>query len=239
MSVISRLAIALLAVSSLCACVPTEKVAFTAGPQQQTIVRDGRSTMVSKKRTSTVMISPASREVAPGRRPVFVIAIQNTGKAPAEFRVAAVSAVQMQDGAPSRAMPIVPYEQLVSEERARQVASAVLVGLAAVGNAHAAHQASFTRSGHYSPIAGAINGARADSQNAELIADTLATGQFNLAALEQDVLKDNTVLPAEWIGGLLHMEPPAGDAGPIKAYVITVPVGGDVHEIVVKQGQGV
>jgi hypothetical protein len=235
----SRFTFALLAMTGLCAYVPTEKVAFTAGPQQQMIVRDGRNAIVSKRRGSTVMVSAASRELASGRRPVFVVAVQNTGKTPAEFRVSGVSAVQTQDNAPSRAMAIVPYEQLVSEERARQVASAVLVGLAVVGNSVSAQHASYTRSGRYSPLAGAINGARADSLNADLIAGTLITGEVNLAALEQDILKDNTVMPAEWVGGQLHMEPPAGDSAQVKAYVITVPVGSDVHEIVVRQGQGV
>lgn len=49
---------------SLAACVPTERVAFTAGPQQQAVVRDGRNTIMSKRKNSTVIVSPASREIA-------------------------------------------------------------------------------------------------------------------------------------------------------------------------------
>jgi hypothetical protein len=220
-------------------CIPKEKVAFNAGPQQQSVVRDGRNAVISKKKNSTVIVTSASREIASGSRPVFVVGIQNNGKIPSDFRVVNVSATQIQDGAPAKSMTVVPYEQLVSEERTRQVLSAILVGAAAAGNAYAAQNASYTSSGRYSPIAGAINGARADAQNAAMIGDTVAAGQLNLAALEQNVIKDNTVMPAEWVGGQLHIEPPAGAANAAKAYVITVPVGDDIHEITVNQGSGV
>lgn len=221
------------------ACVPTEKVAFSAGPQQQSVVRDGRNAVISKKKNSTVIVTSASRAIASGSRPVFVVGIQNNGKIPSDFRVSNVSAVQIQDGTPSKSMAIVPYEQLVSEERTRQVVGAILIGAAAAGNAYAAQQSSYTSSGRYSPIAGAINGARADAQNAAMIGGAVAAGQVNLAALEQNVIKDNTVMPTEWIGGQLHIEPPAGAGNVAKAYVITVPVGDDIHEITVTQGRGV
>ncbi len=220
------------------ACVPTEKVSFSAGPQQQAIVRDGRNTIMSKRKNSTVVVTPASREIASGKRPVFVVGLQNNGKSPNDFRVSNVSVVQLQNGAPSRAMPVVPYETLVSEERTRQVVGALLVGVAAASNSYAAQNASYTRSGHYSPIAGAINGARADAQNAALIDSTVAASQLNLAALEQNVIKDNTLLPGEWVGGQLHIEPPEGGTAGPKVYVITVPVGDEVHEITVSQGRG-
>lgn len=218
-------------------CVPTEKVAFNAGPQQQTIVRDGRNAILSKKKNSTVVVSPASREIARGSRPIFVVGIQNNGKIPGDFRVSQVAVVQLQNGAPARAMPVVTYDQLASEERTRQVVGAILVGVAAAGNSYAAQNSSYTRSGHYSPIAGAINGARADAQNAALVDGAVASGQMNLAALEQNVIKDNTLLPGEWVGGQLHIEPPQSEAtGTPKTYVITVPVGDEIHEITVSQG---
>ena len=120
------------------ACVPKEKMAFNAGPQQQTIVRDGRNAILSKKKGSTVAVSPASRDIARGSRPVFVVGIQNNGKIPGDFRVAQVSVVQIQNGAPSRAMPVVTYDQFVTEELTRQVIGALLVGVAAAGNSVAA-----------------------------------------------------------------------------------------------------
>ena len=89
---------------------------------------------MSKRKNSTVIVSPASREIAQGSRPIFVLGLQNGSKQPSEFRVVKVSVVQMQNGAPARPMPVVPYEKLVSEERTRQVVSALLVGAAAAGN---------------------------------------------------------------------------------------------------------
>jgi len=38
-------------------------------------------------------------------------------------------------------------------------------------------------------------------QNEAMIAATVETGQRNMAALEQAVIKDNTLMPGEWYGG--------------------------------------
>lgn len=218
------------------ACVPREQVSFNAGPQQQAIMRDGQQSIVSRKKGSTVIVRLASRGVARGGRPVFVMAIQNNGKTPSDFRVATVSAVQLQNGASLRAIPVVPYEKLVSEEQTRQVVAALVVGVAAAGNSINAQNASYYGNGRYSPIAGALNGARADAQNAAMVEDTVAQGQVNMVALEKNVLKDNTVMPSEWVGGQLHLEPPQSEGQGIKTYVISVPVGDDIHEITVSQG---
>ena len=60
---------------------------------------------------------------------------------------------------------------------------------------------------------------------------------MDLAALEQNVIKDNTLLPGEWVGGQLHIEPPQNEAaGATKTYVVTVLVGDEIHEITVAQG---
>lgn len=152
--------------------------------------------------------------------------------------MANVSAAQLQAGTSSRSIAVVPFEKLVAEERTRQVVAAVLVGAAAAANSYSAQRASYTSSGRYSPIAGAINGANADARNANMINNAAAAGELNLAALEQGVMKDNTVLPTEWVGGQLHMEAPTGTANEIKTYVITIPVGDEVHEITVSQAHG-
>jgi hypothetical protein len=69
-----------------------------------------------------------------------------------------------------------------------------------------------------------------------LIANAVATGQANMAALEKGVIKDNTLLPGEWYGGQLHFAPPESDASGPKTYRITIPIAADVHEIEVSQG---
>jgi hypothetical protein len=69
-----------------------------------------------------------------------------------------------------------------------------------------------------------------------MIGNAVATGQANMAALEQTVMKDNTLLPGEWYGGQLHFAPPEADASGLKTYRITIPIGSELHEIEVSQG---
>src|SRR6185312_12607994 len=145
-------------------------------------------------------------------------------------------------------LKVYTYDELVSEERTRQVVQAVLVGVAAAGNAVSAANAghySGTATVHgprgtstvqvrgYDPTAAAIAQDRAAAQNDAMIANAVATGQRNMDTLEKSVIKDNTLFPGEWYGGQLHFASPIG-SGP-KSYVITVQVGGDVHEIDVVQ----
>jgi len=101
-------------------------------------------------------------------------------------------------------LKVITYEELVSEERTRQVAAAVLDGLAAGANAAAASRAGYyshnttvytprgtytaTTTG-YSPAAAAIAQSNATAQNEAMIGATIERGQQNLAMLEQAVMK--------------------------------------------------
>ncbi len=68
-----------------------------------------------------------------------------------------------------------------------------------------------------------------------MISATIERGQANLANLERSVMKDNTLLPGEWYGGQLHLQPLA-QSSETKSYKIVLMVGGDRHEIEVTQG---
>jgi hypothetical protein len=221
-----------------------ETVQFRASnPQQQAVMRDGQLALVSRQKNSLVLVRPASRQFQANGRPVFVVGINNLGKAPVEFRIAQVEAVQHVGGS-DYAMQVVTYEMLAQEEKNRQVARAVFTGLAAAGNAYSASQAgygSFTtpsgRSGtFYSPTAAAIAQGNAAAQNDAMIAATVETGQRNMAALEQSVIKDNTLMSSEWYGGQLHLAPPTDQAGGAKTYTIVITVGADRHVIDIAQG---
>lgn len=250
MKALKFLAAALVPLASA-GCVTTETVRFQAGAQQQALVRDGRSALVSRKKDSLVMVSPASREFRVGARPVYVLAINNLGKQPADFRVADVEVRQVTPQATYQ-LAVKTYEQLAQEERNRQVAAAILVGLAAGANAAVASQAGYgtaqsrvysggrvatVSTTYYSPAAAAIAQGNAAAQNEAMIANTIENGRANMAYLERDVVKDHSVMPGEWYGGQLHFEPPqdAGDQG--KAYSIQVRVGEDVHTIDVVQAK--
>jgi hypothetical protein len=113
-------------------------------------------------------------------------------------------------------MQVVTFEMLQQEEKNRQVASAILVGVAGAANAYSASHAGYgsytTPSGRtgtfYSPTAAAIAQNNAAVQNEAMFAATIERGQQNMAQLEQSVIKDNTLMPGEWYGGQLHLAPP-------------------------------
>src|SRR4051795_12521041 len=120
---------------ALCAalggCVATgETVSFrSSNPQQQSMMRDGQPALVSRQKSSLILVNPASRQLQANGRPVFVVGINNLSKGPIEFRVAQVEANQ-HVGASEYPMQIITFEMLQQEEKNRQVARAVLVGLA-------------------------------------------------------------------------------------------------------------
>jgi len=223
----------------------SETVHFRASnPQQQALMRDGQPALVSRQKTSLVLVRPASRQFQANGRPVFVVGINNLGKTPVDFRIAQVEATQHVGGS-DYAMQVVTYEMLAREEKNRQVAAAIFTGLAAAGNAYSASQAGHghytTPSGRtgtfYSPTAAVIAQNNAAAQNEAMIAATVETGQRNMATLEQSVIKDNTLLSGEWYGGQLHLAPLANQDGGPKTYTIVITVGADRHVINISQGQ--
>jgi hypothetical protein len=162
----------------------------------------------------------------------------NMAGAPLEFRMANVQAAQLIEEQ-HVGLQVIPYEELVREEKRRQTAQAVGVSLAAVGNAMSASQAGSysaestitSSSGRtyqvsttgYSPTAAAIAQSNAAAQNEAMISSTIEQGRRNLAGLERSVLKDNTLLPGEWYGGTVHLQRPASvRSGSAKIYSISL-----------------
>src|SRR6516162_4358149 len=245
--VIMRIAVILTAAAVCAGCAGSETVRFVAKPQQQALMRDGQAALVSRGKTSLVLVRPAARQFRSGNRPVFVVGINNMGPTPLDFRVANIQVTQIV-GDQIVGIKVVTYEDLAGEERNRQVARALLVGLAAGANAVSASQAGYYRTDStvttprggtyqvqttgYSPTANAIAQSNAAAQNEAMVESTIAQGQANLANLERSVIKDNTLLPGEWYGGQLHLEPPAsGGSNAAKTYSIALLVGNDRHQI--------
>lgn len=225
-------------------CVTSETVSFRASnPQQQAMVRDGQPALISRQKSSILLVRPAGRQLQAGGRPVFVVGINNISRAPIDFRVEQVQVSQIV-GEQEYPMKVVTYDMLVQEEKSRQVAAAILTGVAAGANAYGAsrtgHGHYTTPSGRigtfYSPTAAAIAQNTAAAQNDAMISATIERGQANMAALEQNVLKDNTLMPGEWVGGQLHLSPPTNPpSGSQKNYSIVITVGADRHIIDVAQ----
>jgi hypothetical protein len=242
-------AIALAAACSGCAA--NEVATFQARPGQESIIRDGTAALVSRTPTSIVMVAPASRQFRAGGRPAFVVGIYNLSQGPLQFRVADITATQLV-GQQTAQLKVFTYEELVQEERNRQVAAAILTGLAAGANAVSAANAGYYHSTStvstpqglyqvhttgYSPTANAIAQSNASAQNDAMISATIERGQQNLATLEKSVIKDDTIFPGEWYGGQLVLQPLAStDSRDIpKTYSIDLLVGRDRHQIDIAQ----
>ncbi|MEY9392030.1 hypothetical protein ABIF93_010347 [Bradyrhizobium japonicum] len=90
----------ILAVVAVCAtlagCMTAgDTVSFKASnPQQQALMRDGQPALVSRQKSSLVLVRPASRQLQANGRPVFVAGINNLSRQPVDFRVAQVEAIQ-------------------------------------------------------------------------------------------------------------------------------------------------
>jgi hypothetical protein len=240
---------------ALCAlvagCATTETVQFRPKAQQQALIRDGQAALTSRRPNSIVMIRPAARQFQAGGRPVYAVAIYNLSNRPIDFRMANVQVVQTVNQQTVE-LKVFTYEELAQEERNRQVAMAIIGGLAAGANAYSASQAGYYRntttvttprgnvyqvqSRGYSPTANAIAQSNAAAQNEAMISGIVEQGQQNMAALEQGVIKDNTLLPGEWYGGQLHLQPLSRDGEGPKQYSIALLVGNERHEIDVTQG---
>jgi hypothetical protein len=245
-----RIIVVVILAATCSGCVTGEKVSFLPTQNQEQIIRDGNPALVSKRQNSIVLIRPAGRQIPSNGRPVFVVGVTNLTKAPITFRVANIEAWQTVNQQQAQ-LKVFTYEELVAEERTRQVAAAVLVGLAGAANAYSASQAGYYNSNStvytprgtynvhttgYSPVAASIAQSNASAQNAAMISNTVERGQQNLAALEASVMKDNTLMPNEWYGGQLHLQPPESDSSASrKSYTVSIKVGPDVHEIEIAQ----
>ena len=229
-------------------CARMETAHFQAHSGQEAIVRDGNPALVSRRPGSLVMVRPATRQFRAGRRVAYVVAVNNLTRGNLQLLVSNITVGQFRGGQLVRPLKVYTYEELVAEERKRQAWAAFATGLAAAGNAMSAANAGhynanatvYSPSGvrnvsisGYDPTAAAIAQSNAAAQNDAMIAATIERGRQNLDALEQSVIKDNTLFPGEWYGGRLVFDPPDGDAD--KNYQITIQVGPDLHQIDISQ----
>lgn len=239
----------------LSGCVATETARFVASANQTSMTRDGRAAISSVQKESLMLLSRAGREIATGERVGFVLAIQNRGSKPLDFRVENLRVIQSLPNGGEDEIAVLTYEKLRTEERNRQVARAIFVGLAAGANAAAAANAGHYQSTStvytprgtytatttgYSPALASIAQANAANQNAQMIDAAIEQGRANLASLEREYVKDHTLLPGEWYGGLIVIEPPKSEGeGTRKQYRITIRVGTEAHTFtVVQQAEG-
>jgi hypothetical protein len=242
---------AFLLVLSIGGCVSTEQVSFKAGVGQTAMQRDGRPAVSSIGKNSIALLSRVGRELPQGQRVGYVLALQSRGQTPLDFQVSSIDVVQSFPDRPSQPIEVLTFAKLQREEQTRQIIGALLVGVAAGANAAAASRAGYYNARStvytprgtysvattgYSPIAAAIAQGNANAQNAAMVDAAVAQGQANMARLEHEYIKDHTLLPGEWYGGLVGIEPPAySSADDVKTYTMTIRVGPDTHTFNVVQ----
>jgi hypothetical protein len=246
----------------LCGCASSEHISLMAGPSQQSMTRDGIPALLSTER-QIVMLRPVQSSVRRGDRPAFIVAVYNRGRNPTNLLVSDISAT----GNLGTVIHVFGYDELVAEARRKQRWATFAVALAGAAGAMNAANAGYTHTyGTYSgyshgTYSGALNGsytgtttgiysattydpARAyaaqsinNAQTAANLAAIQARGEQTLGELQNTILKDNTVMPGEWVGGVVVLDTPEKAPDGIAQYKINVEFGGEVHSFSVSQAR--
>lgn len=251
---------------ALSGCASNDRISLVADQSQQALTRDGVPALVSSKR-QVVMLRPASSVVQSRGRPTFVVAVYNPGKRPVEFHAAGISAQLNSAASGPASIHVYSYEELVGEVQRKQRWAAFGAALQGVGASMAAANAGYTRttglySGNtYGRYTGSLNGSYSASTTGSFSATTYDSGRAyaaqqyasaqtaaNFAAIEAQgrqaldslqgsILKDNTVLPGEWVGGIVVLDAPAKGGDGTATYRIDVSLAGEIHSFVVSQSK--
>lgn len=234
---------AAISVVVLTACA-SQRIELSAAPGQESIIRDGIPSLVSQKK-NLVMLRPNSQLLKGNPRPAFTVAVRNLGAKPETLLETNITAHQTVEGK-QVALRVYRYAELVQEEQTRQTMQAVGAVLSGTARAMNASNAGYvnttgTVNGYgytattYDPLRAQIAQDVASAQTANDFATIRAQGEANLAGLQHTILKDNTVMPGEWVGGTIVLDPPAYSNGAPKSYAITVDFAGEEHEFQVAQ----
>jgi hypothetical protein len=230
----------------------THEIKLAAAPGQESIVRDGVPALVSHKR-HVVMIRPNSVLLKNSARPAFTVAVRNMGGRPEILRVSSITATQVRN-AKQEMVKVFSYEELLQEEETRQALQAFAAALGGVGRAMSAANAGYVNTtgsvqayGPYGPSYATYSAQTYDPLRAQIAQDIAASetradfaalrqqGERNLMALQRTILKDNTVMAGEWIGGTVVMEQPVYTRGNTAPFTVKVEFGGELHEFQIAQ----
>lgn len=230
---------------------PTDLVQLTAASGQQSIVRDGVPSLISEKR-HVVMLRPVAHVQGSNSRPRFVIAALNRSKQPVTMTTSDIIASRSA-GAKRVAIRVYRYDELVKEAEDEKNAKLTLALLSGVAGAMSATNAGYTQTsgsvhgnnGYYGSYnATTYNPALAQmaaNQNADRTADNVAgiqaSGDAQLSMLQGTILKDHTLMPGEWHGGVIVLDVPEKDSANKAEYSIYVRVDGEDHEFKVTQAR--
>lgn len=234
-----------LAVSFGCAA-QMDRVVLTASDGQKELVRDGTPSLISEKQHVVLLRPVANRQERSGR-PRFVLAVLNRGKAPLTVHVRDVSARNANGKFES--IRIYTYEELTAEVENKKKVALALAIIGGAAGAYSASQAGYSHTtgsiygngysqGFSATTYNAAAAQYAADRNAAItgsnIANIQASGELQLAQLQETILKDHTLMPGEWHGGVIVLDPP-GRIEKGAQYVIDVTIDGEVHSFQVGQ----
>lgn len=242
---------ALLCILALTACAPRKDIiSLAAAPNQQAIVRDGVPALISSKKHS-IFLRPVDARQEAGGRPKFVIAMLNRSNTPATF---SMSEVQVEMLRPRHAnIKVYNHAELADEVETQRNTRLFLTALSGVAGAMSAASAGTTHtrgsysynspygsgSGYYtgSTYNPGLAQAAIDANNDRTLRNMTsieADAQDALANLQATILKDHTLMPGEWHGGIIVLDPPEmGEQG--AEYRITLRFDGEEHVFSVSQ----
>ena len=250
----------------LCGCASNDRISLVADQSQQGLTRDGVPALLSSKR-QVVVLRPASSLIQSRGRPAFIIAVYNPGKRPIELRASGITAQLNDAASGPVNLHVYGYEELVAEVQRKQRWAAFGAALQGVGASMSAANAGYSRttgmySGNtYGRYSGGLNGTYsasttgtfsattydsgrafaaqqyANAQTAANFAVIQAQGRQALDQLQTSVLKDNTILPGEWVGGIVVLDAPAKAGNGTATYRIDVRLTDEVHSFVVSQSK--
>lgn len=230
---------------------PTDLVQLTPASGQQSIVRDGVPSLISEER-HVVMLRPVAHVQGSNARPRFVIAALNRAKQPVTITTSDIIASRSV-GAKRFAIRVYRYDELVKEAEDEKNAKLTLAVLSGVAGAMSAANAGYTQTsgsvygnnayyGSYN--ATTYNPALAQmaaDENADRMADNVAgiqaSGDAQLSMLQGTILKDHTLMPGEWHGGVIVLDVPEKDSANRAEYVIDVRIEGETHTFQVTQAR--
>jgi hypothetical protein len=209
---------------------PKDEFSLRPSAGQQAMVRDGVPSLYSSK-THTVFLRPLAPQQQTGQRPRFVIALINKGKTPATFNV---SSITVQSTYPRKAnLRVYTHAELAEEVETARNTQLALTAISGALGSYSASQSGYsyttgsTRYGSYSQttynpaVAQAAINANAD-RTADNFASIENNAQAKLAELQSTVIKDHTLMPGEWHGGVIVIDPPDKAEGAGAEYSISL-----------------
>ena len=236
------LATVITSVLGLQGCITNSVIKSSPSEGQKAVFIDGRDVLISTKRNS-VSIGPVANTLETSGRGEFIVAVKNGTRHDILFSTNHITAHTVENDQ-SRALKVFSHDELVKEEKERQVWAAIAAGISGAADSYSASSAGYSYSTPYSygnniytPALSTptynYSAAEAARQEASARSETrfarLETeGRANLMSLST-VLKKQTIFPGETHGGIVVVELPE-PSDQLKEIFFNVNVDGEIHE---------